>query len=40
MEALSGMDERQASYALQRLSKQGRLVPFGSGKGRHYALPP
>jgi ATP-dependent DNA helicase RecG len=40
MEALSGLDERQASYALQRLCKQGRLVPFGNGKGRHYELPP
>ena len=40
MEALSGLDERQASYALQRLCKQGRLVPFGNGKGRHYEPPP
>lgn len=40
IEALSGLDARQASYALQRLCKQGRLVPYGSGKGRHYQLPP
>ena len=40
MEALGGLDERQASYALKRLCVQGRLVPFGSGKGRHYQLPP
>lgn len=40
MEALSGLDERQASYALKRLCIQGRLIAFGSGKGRHYQLPP
>ena len=40
MEALGGLDERQASYALKRLCVQGRLIPFGSGKGRHYQLPP
>ena len=40
MEGLSGLAERQASYALQRLCKQGRLVPFGNGKGRHYEIPP
>jgi len=40
IEALSGLDERQASYALQRLCKQGILVPYGSGKGRYYRLPP
>jgi hypothetical protein len=39
IEALSRLDERQASYALQRLCKQGILVPFASGKGRCYKLP-
>ena len=40
LEALSGLESRQATYALQRLFGQGRLIPFGSGKGRHYELPP
>jgi hypothetical protein len=40
MEALGGLDERQASYALKRLCVQGRLIPFGSAKGRPYQLPP
>lgn len=38
--ALSGLESRQATYALQRLCSQGRLIPFGSGKGRRYQLPP
>jgi hypothetical protein len=40
MEALSGLESRQATYALQRLCSQGRLVPFGSSRGRTYQLPP
>jgi ATP-dependent DNA helicase RecG len=40
LEALSGLESRQATYALQRLCGQGRLIPFGSGKGRRYGLPP
>ena len=40
MEALSGLESRQATYALQRLCSQGRLVPFGSSRGRNYQLPP
>ncbi|WP_255090930.1 RNA-binding domain-containing protein [Vulcanococcus limneticus] len=40
LEALSGLESRQATYALQRLCSQGRLIPFGSGKGRRYQLPP
>lgn len=31
---------RQATSALQSICSQGRLVPFGSSKGRTYQLPP
>jgi predicted ArsR family transcriptional regulator len=39
MEALSGLDERQASYALQRLCKQGRLVPLRQRQGEALRAP-
>lgn len=40
IKALNGLDERQATYALQRLCRQERLIPVGTGKARRYRLPP
>ena len=34
-----GLEENQATHALQRLSKRGALIPEGVGKGRTYRLP-
>lgn len=35
-----GLEENQATHALQRLCKRGALIPEGVGKGRTYRLPP
>jgi ATP-dependent DNA helicase RecG len=35
-----GLEENQATHALQRLCKRGALTPEGVGKGRTYRLPP
>ncbi|QNI63515.1 RNA-binding domain-containing protein [Synechococcus sp. A15-44] len=40
LEALSGLESRQATYALKRLCSKGRLIPLGSSRGRTYQLPP
>jgi len=34
-----GLEEDQATHALQRLCKRGALIPEGAGKGRTYRLP-